>query len=98
MAVFSQLARRTLAAARPPLVALALAKVAGVSLLDDDIDERLAAELLGQGEGRRLVDPHERRLQHEAPVHAQPERDLQRLDGVVAAVRVTGEIRLAHAA
>src|SRR5216683_1595394 len=98
MAVFSELARRTLAAARPPLVALALAEIAGVSLLDDDIDERLAAELLGQGEGRGLVDPHERRLQHEAPVHAQAERDLQRLDGVVAAVRVAGEIGLAHTA
>ena len=79
-------------------MALALTEVARVGLLDDDIEERLAAEFLGQCEGRGLVDPHERRLQHEAPVHTQAERHLQRLDGVVAAVRVTGEIRLAHAA
>src|SRR6266852_3010870 len=98
VAILAELARRAFAATRPPLVPLPVAEVAGVRVFDDDVDERLAAELLGQCEGRRLVDPHERRLQHEAPVHSQAERHLQRLDRIVAAVRVAGEIGLAHSA
>ena len=37
-------------------------------------------------------------MQHEAPLHAEIERDLQRLDGVVAAVGIAREVGLAHAA
>src|SRR6266853_1572213 len=98
VAVLTELTRRAFAATRPPLVPLLVAEVAGVRVLDDDVDEGVAAELLGQCEGRRLVDPHEWRLQHEAPVHSQAERHLQRLDRIVAAVRVAGEIGLAHSA
>ena len=53
--------------------------------------------LMRQREGRRLVDPHQRRMDDEAPVHAEIERDLHRLDGVVAAIRIAGVVGLAHA-
>src|SRR5258708_30890248 len=67
-------------------------------LFDDQLDERLAAQVARQLPGRRLVDPHERRLDRETAVHAERERNLRRLDRVVAAIRVAGEIGLAHAA
>ena len=56
VAVFAELARRALAAARPPLVRLPTAEVAGVSLRYDDIEERLAAELIlaSKGEGNAI--------------------------------------------
>ena len=38
-----------------------------------------------------------RRVQDEAGLQAEVERDLHRLDGVVAAIRVAGVIGLAHA-
>jgi hypothetical protein len=45
-----------------------------------------------------LVEPHQRRVQHEAFVHAEIERHLQCLDGVVAAVGIAREVGFAHAA
>src|SRR5258706_2556971 len=94
---FSQLAGGTLAAAvAPGMLLRALAQVAGVRLVDDEIHERLAAELLRHAPGLGLREPHERRLGREARVHAQAERDLKRLDGVVAAIRIAGEVGLAH--
>src|SRR5260364_331167 len=38
------------------------------------------------------------RLHQETPIHAKIQRHLQRLDRVVAAIRISGEIRLAHPA
>jgi hypothetical protein len=69
-----------------------------MAVLEDDLDQFSTAQLLGQRPGLCLVEPHQRRVQHEASVHAEIERDLQRLDGVVAAVGIAGEVRLAHAA
>ncbi len=48
--------------------------------------------------GRGLVEPHQRRVQFERSGHAEIERGLQRLDGLVAAIRIAGIIGLAHAA
>ena len=76
----------------------AVAQVAGVRMLDDQLDESGAAERFRQLPRRRLVEPHQRRLDDEALVHAQVERDLQRLQRVVAAVGISGVIGLAHAA
>ena len=45
-----------------------------------------AAEILREGPGLSLVEPHQRRLQHEAALHADIERDLHGLDGVVLRV------------
>jgi hypothetical protein len=75
----------------------AISEVAGVRPLDDDLDQRRPAQLLGEAPGTRLVDPHQRRVQDEAPFHAEVQRHLQRLNRVVAAVRVAGVVRLAHA-
>src|SRR4051795_10646002 len=95
----AQLAGRAFAATVAPGVPFrAVAEVAGVRMLDQQIDERFAAEFVSKREACRLVDPHERSVNHEAPLHAQIDRELHRLDGVVAAIRITGKIRLAHAA
>jgi hypothetical protein len=44
-----------------------------------------------------LVDPHQRRVDQEAVVHAEGQRHLQRLHGVVAAVGVAGKVGFADA-
>ncbi len=75
----------------------ALAEVAGVALLHDEVREPRAAEGLREAPRRRLVDPHQRGVQHEAALHAEVQRHLQGLHRVVAAIRVAGIIRLAHA-
>jgi len=69
-----------------------------VGLAADDLDEGHAPELLSQRPGRGLVAPHERRVDHQTALHAEVERRLERLQRVVAAVRIAREIRLAHAA
>ena len=45
-----------------------------------------------------LVAPHQRRLDDEILFHAEVQRDLHRLQRVVAAIGIAGIIRLAHAA
>jgi hypothetical protein len=96
---------RALAARRPACAAAiapivqdrAVAAVAAMAVAADDLDEFRAAELFGQSPGRGFIDPHQRRVNDEASVHAEIERDLQRLERVVAAIGITREIRLAHA-
>ena len=86
------------AAAETPIVAMnAIALVAGVRFLAHDVDQRLAAEIARQPPGRRLVDPHQRRLDDEPSRHAEIECDLQRLDRVVATVGIARIVGLAHA-
>ena len=77
---------------------LAVAEIARVGVLDDELDQRLAAELLGHRPGLGLVEPHQRRVDHHGGVHAEAERDLERLERVVAAVGIGREVGLAHAA
>ena len=72
-------------------------EVTAMGVLDNEIEQGRAAEVLGHGEGRRLVDPHQRRMDDEAPVHAEAQRDLHGLDGVVAAIGIAGVVGLAHA-
>jgi hypothetical protein len=74
-----------------------VAEIAAVGLFNHELAELGAADPFGEFEGRRLVDPHQRRVQHEAPVHAESERQLHRLDGIVAAIGIARVIRLAHA-
>src|SRR6266508_1394673 len=88
---------RTGAAAIAPIVPVrAVAEIAGVGVLDQQVDEWVAADLMREREGRRLVDPHQRRMDDEAAIHAEIERKLHGLDRVVAAIRIAGEIGLAH--
>ena len=82
----------------PGMQCAALAKIAGVRVAPDDLDERRPAKLFGEPPCCRLVDEHQRRVQHEAAIHAEIERDLHRLDGVVAAIGIARKIRFAHAA
>src|SRR6185369_953339 len=81
VALAAQIARRAHAAAPAPLVAvLAVAEVARVAVLDDELDQRLAAELLGERPGLGLVEPHQRRVDRDRAVEAEAERDLERLE------------------
>src|SRR5215468_11133943 len=85
----AQLASRADAATVAPGVTVdAVTFVAGMGVLQDEVDELRAAEALRQRPGVGLVDPHERRMQHEARLHAEVDGGLQGLDGVVAAVRI----------
>src|SRR3954471_12890187 len=56
VALLAQVARRAEAAAIAPRVTLgALAHVAGMGVLDDEVNQRIASEILGEGPGLRLV-------------------------------------------
>src|SRR5204862_23210 len=90
---------RAFAAAKTPIgPRAAFAEIAGVRMLADQIDQPCPAEVMRELPGRGLVEPHQRRMQLEILGHAEIERRLQRLDGLVAAIRIAGIIRLAHAA
>ena len=75
-----------------------VAEIAGVRVLADQIDQPCPAQIVRQLPGRRFIQPHQRRMQFEWFGHAQIERGIQRLDGLVAAIRIAGIIRLAHPA
>ena len=76
---------------------LAVAGIAGMGFGADELHQGGAAELLRHAPRRRLVDPHQRRMEHEPRLHAEIERALHRLDGIVATVRIAAVIGLAHA-
>ena len=89
---------RTLSAAVAPVVAnRAVAEIAAVGFLDQKSHEPLTAEFVRKVECCRLVDPHQRRMDHEAPLHAEIERKLHGFDRVVAAIRIPRIVGLAHA-
>ena len=67
-------------------------------VFNDQIDKRRAAQILRQRPCRRLVDPHQRRVNDKGPVHTQRQRARHALNGVVAAIGIAGKIRFAHAA
>jgi hypothetical protein len=76
----------------------ALAEVAGVAVAHDDLDKRLAAQPPGQTPGLGLGEPHKRGLDDEVLGHAEIERQLHGVERVAPAVRIAGEVGLAHAA
>src|SRR5579872_1484985 len=85
-------------AAKAPFVAMAsIALVAGVRGFDDQIDERASAKLLCKLPGRGLVDPHQGSLDHKPRLHAEIDRDLKSLHGVVATIGIAGIVGLADA-
>ena len=89
---------RTLSAAVAPVVAnRAVTQIAAVGFLDQKSHEPLTAEFVRKVECCRLVDPHQRRMDHEAPLHPEIERKLHGFDRVVAAIRIPGIVGLAHA-
>src|SRR5271165_5664844 len=75
----------------------AVTEIAGVRLGEKDIDQNGAADLVRERKGRRLVDPHQRRMNDKTAVGAERQSKLHRFDGVVAAIRIAGEIGFAHA-
>src|SRR6202008_3186943 len=98
-ALCPQCAGRTFAAAEAPVVArAALAEIAGMGVLANQVDQAGAAEPERQPPGRGLVQPHQWRVQLEALRHAEIERIVERADGLVAAIRIAGIVGLAHAA
>src|SRR5436190_5577788 len=98
-ALAAQFARRAGAAAIAPIVAMrAVAFIAAMSLVANQLDERIAAQFTRQRQCRRLVAPHQRRVDHKAMLHAERQGRLQRLQRIVAAIGIAGVIGLAHAA
>ena len=80
----------------------AVAQIAGVRVLDDQIDQLLTAlclrtfaQVVRELPCLRFVDPHEWRFNQQATVHAERQRNLHGLHGVIAAVGVTGKIGFA---
>src|SRR6202041_3275242 len=86
------------AAITPSMPGAALAEIAGVGVFTDQVDQPCPAELVRQLPRTGLVQPHQRRVQFEPLVHPEIECDLQRLDGLVTAIRIAGIIGLAHTA
>ena len=92
-------AGRTGTAAVSPIVPDgALTEVATVGRLQNEVDEDGAAERFREAPGRRFVSPHQWRFQHKSCVHAEVHGELHGFDRVVAAIRIAGKIRFAHAA
>src|SRR5260364_402516 len=97
--ICTQCARRTRAAAKAPRVQLCpFAEVTGMRLHADQLNERSPAQRFRKPPVGGFVKPHQSRLHQETPIHAKIQRHLQRLDRVVAAIRISGETRLAHPA
>jgi hypothetical protein len=57
--------------------------------LYDEIDECTPAELLRQTPCFGFVDPHQRGLEDYSGLHTEVNGDLERLNGVVTAIRIT---------
>jgi hypothetical protein len=74
----------------------AVTEIAGVRLGEKDIDQRGATDRVRKREGRRLVDPHQRRMNDKPAVGTERQSQLHSLDGIVAAIRIAGEISFAH--
>src|SRR5260370_37036366 len=84
-----QRAGRALAAAKTPIMLrAALAEIARVGMLADQIDQPCPAKIVRESPGRGLVEPHQWRGQFKGFGHAEIERGAQRLDGAVAAIRI----------
>ena len=66
-------------------------------LSEKDIDQSGATDLVCEREGRRLVNPHQRRMNDETAVGAECQSKLYRFDSVVPAIGIAGEIGFAHA-
>src|SRR5206468_5602162 len=88
-AILAKLAGVAGAAPEPPVVATsAVAGITGMGLEANQVDQRVSPEIARETPGRRLVDPHERRLEHEARLHAEIDRHLERLHRVVTTVGI----------
>ena len=95
----SQFARRALAAAIAPGMAMRpVAEVAGVRVLDDEVDEPFAAKARRQLPRSGLVEEHQRRFDRHWPVEPKRQRLGKSLHGIVPAIGIAREIRFAHAA
>ena len=65
----AQTACRAFSAAEAPRVAMAaITEITGVCLGEKNIDQGVATHLVCKGESRRLVDPHQRRMDDELPI------------------------------
>ena len=75
----------------------AVALVAGMGFNPNQLHQRVAAQVMRQLPGLGLVQPHQRRVDAQAALQPQVQRQLLGLHGVVAAIGVAGVIGLAHA-
>src|ERR1700761_4036665 len=85
----AQAACGALTATEAPVVQFrALADVTRMRLDANQFNECVAAKRMREAPRIGLVEPHQRRLEGEAAIHAEVQRDLQRLHRIVAAIRV----------
>jgi hypothetical protein len=66
-----------------------IAKIAAVSVFDDNVIERIPTNFLRQSKSRRLIDPHQRRMQNELAVHAEFNGACKRLQGDITAIGIS---------
>src|SRR5437764_15404967 len=74
----------------------AVTEIAGVSLSEKNVDQGNAANLVSERESRRLIDPHQWRMDDEAAIGAERQSKLHRFDCIVATIRIAGKIGFAH--
>jgi len=95
----TQEAGRTLpAAVSPRMEGAAFSEITAMGAFHDQGDKLRPAQLMCQLKAFGFAFPHERRFQNKSPLHAEIQRKLHGFDGIVAAIGVAGEVRLAHSA
>src|SRR5258708_30854633 len=80
------------------MAVLAIAQVAGVGLLQNQLDQGISAQTLSQTESLRLVDPHQWRIEDEPSVHRTVQGQLNGFDRIVSTIGVSRKVGLAHTA
>ncbi len=86
------------AASPSPIVLFAtLAQVAGMGFMAHQIEEIHATQGLRQVPDFSFVEPHQWCFNTKPACHATIEGHLQRFDGIIPAVWITGRVGLAHA-
>ena len=66
----------------------AIAEIAAVCRLAHQLDQGGTTKPAGEFPTRRLVAPHQRRVDHEPMIHAERQGNLQRFERVVAAIGI----------
>ena len=89
--------RAIIASSTPSVKQASLTTITGVRFIHDKIDESLTPQHFREPPRRRFVDPHQRRVQDKPTLHSKIERDLESLDRVVSAIRISGIIGFTHA-
>ena len=75
---------------------LTISVIASVGFDPNEVNKQFASQFISKAPRRSLVQPHERRVNHKAALHAQVQCRLECLQGIVATVGIAGEICFTH--